>query len=156
MFHLKGTGITRTLVAAIEEIVRTSNKCVLVCANSNAACDELTKRLLKVFHNGEIYRIYAKSYDKKHIEAEFRTICNLQNGEIKFPSCEFLYQFRVVICTLLTYGTLARAHGADPNFSSKHFGYIFIDEAACIHETTAIIPIASVYLTKFIIFIQTN
>lgn len=47
-FEITGTGKTKTLVAAIEQIVRTTDQNVLVCASSNAACDEIAVRLLKV------------------------------------------------------------------------------------------------------------
>lgn len=52
-FSSKGTGKTRTIVAAIIQIVRSSNNYVLVCANSNSACDEITERLLRVLGTAE-------------------------------------------------------------------------------------------------------
>lgn len=52
-----GTGKTRTLVAAITEIVRTTNDFVLMLAHSNAACDEITIRLLDILSNDELFRL---------------------------------------------------------------------------------------------------
>lgn len=143
-FSLKGTGKTRTLVAAIEEIVRSTRKCVLVCANSNAACDEVTERLLAVLKKREIFRMYAKSYDKRKISEEIEPICNFTGGEFRFPTLEYLYKFRVLVCTLVTSGCLVRARD-NGSFNSSHFSHIFIDECASTHETVSIIPIAGEY-----------
>lgn len=137
-----GTGKTRTIVAAIIDIVRTTEKNVLVCANSNAACDEITKRLLEVLCYGELHRMYAKSYNKNLISDKIRPVSNLMEGRLEFPSLQYLYQFRVVVCTLLTAGCVTRARGQNRTFSSAHFSHIFIDEAACAHEPVTLIPIA--------------
>lgn len=139
--HSLGTGKTRTLVAAIEEIVRSSSKCVLVCANSNAACDEITERLLAVLKKCEIFRMYAQSYDKKKIDDGILPVCNLVNDEFIFPSSVFLYKFRVLICTLTTSGCLTRAR-ENGSFRSNHFSHVIIDECASSHETVTMIPIA--------------
>lgn len=138
IFGPAGTGKTRTLVAAIEEIVRSTNKCILVCACSNAACDEITQRLLQKLKTNEIFRMYAKSYNTAKI---IKTCSNFIQGEFRFPSLKFLYKFRVVICTLLTAGNLVRAR-SDPDFDTKHFSHVFIDECASTNETTTLIPIA--------------
>lgn len=51
-----GTGKTKVIVAAIEEIVRNkaTENFVLVCASSNAACDEIFERLMEVFLPSDI------------------------------------------------------------------------------------------------------
>lgn len=136
-----GTGKTRTLVAAIEEIVRSTTKSVLVCANSNSACDEITERLIDVLHFGEMFRIYAKSYDVRKINGRIKPFCNWLKEEFRYPSLEFLYQFRVLVCTLSTSGCLTRAC-EDVSFDSGHFSHIIIDESASTHETVTMIPIA--------------
>lgn len=143
LFGPPGTGKTRTIVAAIEQIVRTTERAILVCAQSNMACDELTDRLLNVL-NGEhmVYRMYAKSFDKDAISPKFRNCSNFKGDGLKFPCLQFLYQFRVVVCTIATAGCLTRARRLDKNFSSTHFSHVFIDEAACCHETVTMIPIA--------------
>lgn len=145
LFGPPGTGKTRTIVAAIKEILLTTNNSVLVCAHSNAACDEITKRLLDVLSGDMVYRMYAKSFNTRTISHDIRKICNLRHGEIKFPSLDFLYQFRVVVSTLLTAGCITRAREQDANFDSSHFSHVFIDEAACTHETASLIPIAGQY-----------
>ena len=139
--QISGTGKTRTLVAVIEEIVRSSNKYVLVCANSNAACDEITLRLVKVLKKHEIFRMYAKSFNESKVDASIKQCCNYYRGRFQYPCLQYLYGFRVVVCTLLTSGHLMRAR-SDPNFNPKHFSYIIVDECASTNETTTLIPIA--------------
>lgn len=148
------------MVAAIEEIVRSSDNCVLVCANSNAACDEITERLLNVLHYGEMLRMYAKSFDTRKISENIKPISNGRGESILFPSLESLYKFRVVICTLTTACVFTRArefsasrqikrvrryheHNLDYNgYNPSHFSHIIIDEAASTNETSALVPIA--------------
>lgn len=108
MIYNLGTGKTGTLVAVIEEILYSSNQCVLVCANSNSACDELTSRLLKVSKKKAIFRMYAKSYNPAKMGQEIEQCSNYHAGQFTYPSLEYLYEFRVVICTLLTAGHIMR------------------------------------------------
>lgn len=153
MFCFKGTGKTSTIVAAVEHIVRTTDKHVLVCANSNSACDELAERILRILSQSQIFRLYAKSYKKASVKPTLENICNLQKGDFQFPPLEYLYKFRVLVCTLLTAGILVRANGADEKFNVKHFSHIIIDESACTHEPTSLIPIAGMLLIKYDIYI---
>lgn len=146
-FSFKGTGKTRTLIAAIEEIVRSTNKYVLVCANSNSACDEIAERLVNVLEFGEMFRMYAKSYDVRKISSNLKPICNWLKGEFHFPSMHFLNKFRVLVCTLTTAGCLSRARD-DPYFSATHFSHIFIDESASTHEPITMIPIAGKFCSN--------
>lgn len=148
-----GTGKTRTLVAAIEEIVRSSSKSVLVCANSNSACDEIVTRLVGALEVGEMFRLYGRSYDVRKVSEKIKPICNWLKGEFRFPSLKFLYRFRVLVCTLTTAGCLARST-ENPQFSSSHFSHIIIDESASTHETVCMIPIAGEPIDKFQLFIS--
>lgn len=78
MLHLfKGTGKTRTLIAAIQEIIRSSDKYVLVCAGSNSACDELCKRLLNVLTVNEVHGLYVKSYKMDMISPKIQPVANI-------------------------------------------------------------------------------
>lgn len=146
LFGPPGTGKTRTIAAAIAEIIVSTEKFVLVCASSNAACDEIGERLLDILDADRIFRMYAKTYDRNTLSEKMKRICNLKNGTFQFPQLKYLYQFRVVICTLTTAGFLTMARGADSNFNSSHFSYIFIDEAACVQETICLIPITGNYI----------
>lgn len=146
----QGTGKTRTLVAAVEEIVKSSNSCILICANSNAASDEIAMRLLKVLKRQQIFRMYAKSYNEGKISEEIKKSCNFMKDEFMYPCLNYLYKYRVVISTLQTSGHIMRAR-SDPHFDPRHFSYIIIDECASTHETAALIPIAGTHriLPKF-------
>lgn len=81
-----------------------------------------------------------QSYSEKKISNEIKPVSNIINGEIRIPCLTILYAYRVVICTLHTSGCIVRARD-DPLFDSNHFSHVFIDEAACTHETVALIPI---------------
>lgn len=134
-----GTGKTKTVVAAIEKVVRTTTKNILVCAQSNAACNEIAERLCKILDNTQMLRMFSMSYNHDKISPTMESFCNLYDGELKYPSLDFLYKYRVLICTLSTAGCLVRSRS---KFNAAHFGYVFIDECASAHETMSLIPIA--------------
>lgn len=148
----KGTGKTRTIIAAIDEILHTTDKSILVCAQTNATCDEITLRLLEIFENqgygcadSRIFRIYASSYKNNLVNKKIEPVSNaLAANNFQFPSLEFVYQFRVIVCTVLTAGYFSRVRG----FNTAHFGYIFIDEAASIPEIVTMAAIAGVCTQK--------
>lgn len=146
-FYL-GTGKTRTLVAVIEETLRSSNDYILVCANSNAASDEIAERLLKVLKPGELFRLYARSYNASLVSNAIKKCSNFIQGQFRFPSLRFLYKFRVLVCTLLTAGNLMRGRN-DPNFKHEHYAMLIIDECASTNETTTLVPIAGKFLSLF-------
>lgn len=133
-------------MAAIAELVYTTEEFILVTAHSNSACDEIALRLLDVLRDGDLYRIYAKSFNKENLNIKLKPLCNLRDGEFQFPSLDYIYQYRVVVMTLLTAGTLVRARGEDQNFNSGHFTRLLIDESGCIHEPVSMIPIAGMKL----------
>lgn len=137
-----GTGKTKTLAAAIKNIVRNTEKNVLVCAQSNAACDELTNRLRGFLTRDEMFRMYSKSKDLDVISSSFKAVSNLFGGELKYPPLDFIYKYRVVICTLATAGCLVRAN-CDPD----HFSYVVIDECASALEPITLVPIAGLCTT---------
>lgn len=130
------------MIAAIAQIVAKKETNVLVCAQTNAACDELTERLLAVSENISLFRMYAKSHKKEKVSDKISTVCNFRDGEFQYPSLQYLYKYRIVVCTLVTAGFLVAAREADPNFNSSQFTHVFVDEAASITETLSLIPIA--------------
>lgn len=135
------------MVAAIQEIVRTTCKSVLICAQSNQASDEIALRLIKKLRSEEVIRIYAKTHEKKNVDESIATISNLRNAGFSFPSLNYLYRFRVVVCTISTAGNIARGRD-DPDFDPTHFSHIFIDEAASIPETATFVPIFGISTDK--------
>lgn len=138
-------------MAAIEQIVRTTKTNVLVCTMSNAACDEITERLIDVLQENELFRFYAKSYKFERISPRIKRVSNFYNNRICYPCLQYLYKFRVFVCTLCSAGCLTRAREDRDIWKSNHFGYVFIDEAASAHETMSLIPIAGkIFHPKFI------
>ncbi|XP_037051435.1 putative helicase mov-10-B.1 [Bradysia coprophila] len=138
-----GTGKTKTIVAAIETIVRTTSKNILVCSQSNAACNEITERLTEVLSDTEMLRMFSVNHDKNDISSTIEPFCNLFNGKLNYPELSYLYKYRVLICTLSVSGCLVRAYKSDP----KHFSYVFIDECASACETMTLVPIAGLCTT---------
>lgn len=132
-------------MAAIEKIIRTTKKFILVCAQSNAACDEIAQRLSKTLTKEQMLRMYSKSFDLDKLSATLRPYCNLvatcHGDEFQYPCFEDLYRYRVLVCTLSTAGYLVKDTKC---FKSNHFGWIFIDECASAHETMSLIPIAGI------------
>lgn len=119
---------------------------------SNAACDEITERLLSVLTEDQMYRFFAKSYKHEKINPRIIKVSNFASEGIIYPSLKFLYKFRVVICTLCSAGCLTRARINKKVWKADHFGYVIIDECASAHETMCLIPIAGKTVFVFIIF----
>lgn len=141
-----GTGKTTTMIAAILEVVMFSKaKCVLVCSQSNSACDDITKRLMVHVNKSRIIRLYATSYQHNQLDPTIEPISNYRNGKFDYPCLNHLYGYQVVVCTLSAAGSIPRSRGLDPDFSSKHFSHIFIDEAGFVNETLSLVPIAGLY-----------
>lgn len=90
-----------------------------------------------------MFRMFSISTDFDHISPTIAPFCNLLDGTLKYPSLDYLYGFRVLICTLATSGCLVRAR-KNKEFNAGHFGYVFIDECASAHETMSLIPIAGI------------
>lgn len=135
------------MVVAIQHIVKTTNKNILVCAGSNAACDEIAERLVKnkILSTQSIFRLYAGSYGVSKISPTIKPICNLSDGQLQYPSLIDLYKYRVIICTLSTAVYFKGTEWNDSEFKSDHFSYVFIDECTSAHETMTLIPICGKY-----------
>lgn len=132
-----GTGKTSTLVEAVVQILKLKpNAPILITAQSNSACDEITTRLLKSVSRNKIFRFYSSSLDIQLISNDLRSISNRKRIENEYPSYEELYNFKVVITTLVTAGRLSRSR-----ISAEHFQYVFIDECAACTEPESWIPI---------------
>lgn len=151
LFGPPGTGKTRTLVAAIEQIVITTKQHVLVCAMSNSACDEIAERLLKILQPNDLYRLYAKSYGFSGMDCNLKEQSNWSKDTINYPSLKYLYKFRVVICTLAVAGCFVRSRIDKKVWKSDHFDYVFIDECASAPEPMTLIPIAGILFTMVVV-----
>lgn len=89
-------------------------------------------------------------FKKDAVNVRIKPFCNLQGEKFEYPSLSFLYQFRIIVTTIMTAANLVRARETDNNFDSRHFSRVFIDEAGCIHEPAVMVPIAGLYLFSFI------
>lgn len=142
-FYILGTGKTRTLVAAIEQIIKTTTKNILVCAMTNPACDEIAERLLNILESDQIFRMYSKSHGPRNSNERLRSVSNFNGDKCTIPPLSELYKYRVIVCTLYTSGFLTKDDALSNFFNPLHFSYIFIDECASAHEIMSMIPIAS-------------
>lgn len=137
-----GTGKTKTLVATILTILETSDDNILVCTQSNDACDEITVRL-KEYKHADIFRMYTPSRDIDEIPKSILTCANYFGGQVKLPPLSHICSHRVVICTLAMASCLTRA-----NCSPDHFDYVIIDECASALEPMTLVPIAGLCTTE--------
>lgn len=136
-----GTGKTKTVVAAIVKIVHTTSKNILVCTQSNSACNEIAERLAKFLTTEQMLRMFSKSYDVDKISPTIEPFSNLSDEQFVYPALDDLYKYRLLVCTLSTSGCLVRAR-TSIEFNPKHFGYVFIDESTSAYQTATFIPIA--------------
>ncbi|XP_012063839.1 PREDICTED: putative helicase MOV-10 [Atta cephalotes] len=138
IFGPPGTGKTATLVEAICQIVRQyPMKNILVCTLSNAAADEITKRLIKNIPINLIYRMYAPSREWSSVDKEIRPCANFVGDTTIFLSKDVLLLKKIIISTLSSSIRLI-----DENFRKNHFSYIIIDEASQATEPDMLIPLA--------------
>ena len=142
------TGKTKTIVEAIFQILVTDTRSsVLVCATSNAACNEICSRLLQIMHESLVFRMYSqkKAEDLDSIPDEIVQVSNLSTKyRAKYKSAQLpcladLCKYRVVVGTLVMAGRLAQA-----DIDKKHFNYVFLDECGSTTEANAVIAIAGV------------
>ncbi|KYN14070.1 Putative helicase MOV-10 [Trachymyrmex cornetzi] len=140
IFGPPGTGKTATLVETICQIVRQyPTKNILVCALSNAAADEITKRLIKYIPINMISRMYAPSREWLSVDKEIRPCANFVDDTTIFLSKEVLLLKKIIISTLSSSIRLV-----DVNFRKNHFSYIIIDEASQATEPDMLIPLAAI------------
>lgn len=121
VFGPPGTGKTVTIVEAILQIKKKTDKKILVCAPANAACDMLTEKLMMHCTKRELIRIMSENVDQQNMNAMVLEYTNFQNGEFIKTTAEQLAEYRIVVTTLILIGRYARKYHPD---------VVFIDEAA--------------------------
>lgn len=141
LYRFQGTGKTQTLLALVEQIVRTTKQNVLFCAPTNDACDEITMQLIRVLNTGELYRFYATSNKFIKSKQQILEVSNFTGTAVYYPPLDTLYKYRVVICTIENAGFLTRAR-INADWNGQNFKYVIIDDCATVHETMTFIPIA--------------
>lgn len=100
LFGPPGTGKTKTLIEAILQIIQNNNpnEYILAACTSNAACNEIAKRLLANIRSNQLFRIFSKSVamNMADIPSNVLAASNLQTGEHYYPSLHVIYQFKVI------------------------------------------------------------
>lgn len=84
--------------------------------------------------------MYASSTKKEDIPSTIAAFSNLHDGRCQPPSLRIVYQARVVVCTAQTASYFLRTR-KDSLFEPHHFSYLILDEAACLEQPAALIPI---------------
>ncbi|VEN40612.1 unnamed protein product [Callosobruchus maculatus] len=123
VFGPPGTGKTVTLVEAILQIMKKTEKKILVCAPANAACDVVAEKLMRYCRKEEMIRLMSHTVDMNNIPPMLLDYSNYdkQSQEFKKVPADELHKYRVVITTLIYVGQYSRKFHPD---------VIFIDEAA--------------------------
>jgi helicase MOV-10 len=150
VFGPPGTGKTTTICEAILQVMKLRlNSHILVTADSNSTCDDITIRLLKFIDEDKIiFRIYSSSKFEE-IPEDLKHVSNFRNSLSEDEDTLSLDDFkkaRIIVCTLVTCGQIVGIHH---KLRAGHFDYIFIDEAGCQSEQNTLIPIAGLAYTKF-------
>ncbi|XP_046486556.1 putative helicase MOV-10 [Neodiprion pinetum] len=137
LFGPPGTGKTATLVEAISQIwkLNPSNH-ILICTPSNAAADEILKRLLKNIPEQDVYRMYGSSRNWDDVDEEIQPCSNFVDGEKIFLPKELLMLRRIVVVTLMSCARLLAL-----KLWENHFAYVFIDEGGQATEPETLIPL---------------
>ncbi|CAD1469051.1 unnamed protein product, partial [Heterotrigona itama] len=129
IFGPPGTGKTTTLVEAICQIRKEyKSKNILVCTSSNAAADEITRRLLYFLPHKDVFRI-------SDIDKQIYPNSNFINDMVLYLPKEIFIWKKIVISTLVTCMRLVNL-----KLRNDHFSYIFIDEASQTIELESLIP----------------
>ncbi|KAG4074220.1 hypothetical protein HA402_015523 [Bradysia odoriphaga] len=138
-----GTGKTAIIVESIYQLwrLKTTTR-ILVCAQSNSVCDEITERLVALLpkksvqqqHN--IIRLFAGSATQNSFSST-DVLENSNSDDSRIPCLTELYKYRIIVTTLNHSGRLLQA-GLDSN----HFTHLFIDECENATESTTLLPIA--------------
>jgi len=148
IFGPPGTGKTVTVVEAVTQLYHLNkpNGHLLICTPSNAAADEVAKRLIisVIGHipDKDILRLYASSYNPKNIPEQLKK-CSNYESDFYYPSKEMIMKYAVVVVTLATAGRLVT--GGIP---AGHFSHLFIDESGHAVEPEALIPVAGLFTSE--------
>ena len=141
-----GTGKTVTLVESIKQIWRLDESSyIIACSSNNLAADILAERLSEHVNKAHILRLYNRTRHFNQVPSKLVAISNFDSvkKEVFFPASSKLQSYRIIVCSIVTYGRLL----VQSDFNAKHITHLFIDEAAQTQEPEILIPI--VHLMEF-------
>jgi len=147
VFGPPGTGKTVTLVEAITQVWHISTgKAVrqLVCAPSNAACNNIASKLINMLPpTAKIFRLFSISSDELKIPDDLKDHSNFDRskGYMTMPTLDTILDKHIVIVTLVSAGRIVTAGGGG------NFQYVYIDECGQASEPEAVIAVAGVLTT---------
>ncbi|XP_048511780.1 putative helicase MOV-10 isoform X2 [Athalia rosae] len=140
LFGPPGTGKTETLVEAVTQIWKTNSfNHILICTPSNAAADEILKRLLTIVPERDVHRMYGSSRSWDEVNEQIQPCANFVEREIIFLPKELIMLKRIVVVTAMSCARLWAL-----KLRENHFSYVFIDEAGQATEPESLIPLTLV------------
>ncbi|CAH0559688.1 unnamed protein product [Brassicogethes aeneus] len=132
VFGPPGTGKTVTIVEAILQLKRKTDKKILVCAPANAACNMIASKLMVHCNRSELIRVHSETQDMQSIDRYLRDYSNIEAGIFIKTSAGKLNTYRIVITTLVLVGRYVNDYKPD---------VVFVDEAAQASEPECSIAI---------------
>lgn len=149
LFGPPGTGKTMTIVESVLQILKNTKSKILITVNSNAACDEIGKRLKRFIHHFKDPNTFLRIYSAAHIvnvsnwDDDFLKISNLCHAYHYYPTLATVRKFRVVIAT-----AVVSAKYIQSGLGEGSFSHIFIDENASTTIPEALLGLAGVWTPK--------
>lgn len=135
VFGPPGTGKTVTIIEAIRQIFRhTRNSKVLICAPTNAACDNIASKLVDYFTTEEMLRYISVERTFENMPERVQVYTNKQK-----INQNQIRNYKIIVCTLIKIGTFTNIFKATD---------VFIDEAGQALEPEALVAISGILSEK--------
>jgi helicase MOV-10 len=142
-----GTGKTMTVVESAFQILRHDLKSkILICAPSDAACDVIATRLLRILPSVcKLKRVNWWSRNPASLPPNLLGCSSMdKSGFFVLPSQEEISNASVIICQCFVAGCLDIGIAESESWMEKHFTHVFIDESSQSFEFESLIPLMKV------------